>query len=272
MDEHEPPRERVPILHLAEDRLRAEDDEEERPQAQQARVARSESPQEPADEKHADPEDRGDADVHVDRVRDLEAESLDLLAGPGMRARGGRDSAGDDERGADGEAEPRHDPPEPARAGGRGEPGDEAPGLDDDDRREPENGQPEQEVRHHRQRVQVDRDRDAAHRDLGDGDEERAQRSPAADPREPGDLARGQPRREREQDPDEGDHAIAELDKRVVPLLGVRPIAAAGPVLAPEPRPRQSDERARGHHEEDGDARRRREPEEARRVELSGRG
>ena len=71
---------------------------------------------------------------------------------------------------------------------------------------------------------------------------------------------------EREDDPHQGDHPVAELDEGVVALLRVRPVAAPRPVLAPEPGAREPHEGARGDDEEEGDTRRGGEPEEPRSV------
>ena len=72
----------------------------------------------------------------------------------------------------------------------------------------------------------------------------------------PLDPARRQPRGERENDPDERDHSIAELDECVEALLRIGLVAAARPVLAPESRAREAHEGARRDDEEQRDARR----------------
>ena len=88
-------------------------------------------------------------------------------------------------------------------------------------------------------------------------------------PREAARPARRQPGGEREDDPDERDHAVAELDECVEALLRVGPVAAARPVLAAETRARQADERARRDDQEQRDARRERDPEERPRRDRS---
>ena len=77
MDEDEAPRQRVPVLHLADDRLGDEHDEKPAPEPNEARVRVADPPQEPADDEHADAEGRRDTDVHVDGVDDPDAEALD---------------------------------------------------------------------------------------------------------------------------------------------------------------------------------------------------
>ena len=77
-----------------------------------------------------------------------------------------------------------------------------------------------------------------------------------------GSFLEREPGREREEDADEGDHPVPELDEGVVPLLRVRLVPAARPVLAAEPGAGQPHERAGGHDEEERAARRRGEPEE----------
>ena len=138
-----------------------------------------------------------------------------------------------------------------------------APRLDRDDDGERDDDEREQEVRHHRERVQVEDHGQAAERDLRDGAEKRAERRASNPARQAVDAARGEPGHERGQDPDERDDAVAELDHRVEVLRRERRIAAARPVVAAEPRPRQADERARGDDEPERRDRADRDPEEA---------
>ncbi len=145
----------------------------------------------------------------------------------------------------------------------------QSPGLQHDDDGQREGGEPEEEVRHHRQWVQVERDRDPAHRDLSDRDEERAERRPTRVAREPFDPPGAEPGRQREHDPDQRNHAVAELDERVEALLGIRLRAAARPVLAAEPRPGEAHEGAGRDDEEERDARCERETHERPRRERS---
>ena len=49
---------------------------------------------------------------------------------------------------------------------------------------ETEGREPEEKVRHHRERMEVERDRDPAHRDLRDRDEKRPERRPASPARQ----------------------------------------------------------------------------------------
>jgi len=85
VNEHEAPRQPVSVLNLAEDRLGDEHGEQETPEAHYARVAHAQLPDEPTDHQNSDPECGGDAHVDVDRLRDRDAEALDLVARPGMR-------------------------------------------------------------------------------------------------------------------------------------------------------------------------------------------
>ena len=262
MHEHEAPWQRRSVLDLADDRLCDENGEQRPPQRQELRVAVAQPPQEPADEEDAEPERGGDADVDVDGVGDLEAEALHVLVRARMRPGRRRDRPGHDERRAGGDSGPGDELPEPARPGRRCAADDEPPRLDRDDDREREHDHREQEVRHHRERVEVDRDRDRAHRDLGDGDEERAERGEPSTARQPRHARGAEPGEEREREPDERDDPVAELDERVEALLRVGLVAAARPVLAPEPGSGQPHERARGDDEEERHARRERELEE----------
>ena len=74
--------------------------------------------------------------------------------------------------------------------------------------------------------------------------------------------ARRQPGRQREHDPDEGDHAVTELDECVEALLRIRLGTAARPVLASEARAGQADERTRRDHDEEHETRCESDPEE----------
>ena len=83
--------------------------------------------------------------------------------------------------------------PEPARV---------PPRLERDDHGEGDHDEREQEVRHHRERVEVEDHREAAQRDLGDGAEEGRERHPAHPPRQPVDAPGREPRHERGEDPE----------------------------------------------------------------------
>ena len=107
-----------------------------------------------------------------------------------------------------------------------------APGFHRHDDGESDDHEREQEVGHDRKGMKVEDDRHAAEGDLREPAQERAERCGACVPRQTGRLPRGQPRHEREEDADRGDDAVAELDERVEPLLGIRRVAAARPVLA----------------------------------------
>ena len=93
-------------------------------------------------------------------------------------------------------------------------------------------------MRHDRERVQVDGDRDRAHRHLRRGEQERrerrephAARQPCDEDATPSHVARTR------QQPAACDDAVPELHPRVEPLLRVQRVAAARPVLAAEARP-----------------------------------
>jgi hypothetical protein len=73
--EHEPPRKRVSVLHLADDHLRGEHAEQERAEPEDAWCLAPRADQLPADEEEPDAECRGRPDVDVHRVPDLEPES-----------------------------------------------------------------------------------------------------------------------------------------------------------------------------------------------------
>ena len=226
-------------------------------------------PQEPPDDEHAETEGRCNAHVHVDGVDDPEPEPLHVGARPGMGTRGGRHGTRDDEGRAERQTCPGDELAKPTLADGWRAARIEAPGLEHDDDRQRERRQPEEEVRHHRQRVQVERDRDPAHRDLRDRDEEGAERRPARIAREPFDAPGAEPGRQGEHDSDQRNHAVAELDERVESLLGIRLRAAARPVLAAEPRPGEAYEGAGRDDEEERDARCERETHERPRRERS---
>ena len=70
-----------------------------------------------------------------------------------MWTRRSRDGAGNDEGDTYRQTHPGHGRPQPARPCGRREPVPEAPCLEHRDEREAECGQPEEEVRHHGERV-----------------------------------------------------------------------------------------------------------------------
>ena len=118
---------------------------------------------------------------------------------------------------------------------GRREPVAQAPGFERGYQSQPERREPEQEVGHDRERVQVERDRDAAHRNLRDRDEKRTESGPATPVRELRDAPRSEPGEECEDDADERYEAIAELDECVKTLLRIWLVAATRPVLAAEP-------------------------------------
>ena len=86
-----------------------------------------------------------------------------------------------------------------------------------------------------------------------------------------GRLARGEPRREREEDADRGDDAVAELDERVEALLGIRSVAAARPVLAAETGAREPHERTRRDDDEHRPQGERGEPQAPRRHAVEPR-
>ena len=134
---------------------------------------------------------------------------------------------------------------EPAGRDRRPEPARVAPCLERDDDRERDDHEREQEVGHHRERMQVEDDRDAAERDLGDRPEEGRERGRLHPPGEPDDAPRREPGRERREDPDDSDDAVPELDHRVEVLRRERGRAAPRPVVAAEARAGEPDEGAR---------------------------
>ena len=102
MHEHEAPGQRVAVLHLADDRLRHERREQPAPDKEDARRLTARAREQEAQEQHADPEHGRHPHVPVDRLRDAETESLDVLVSPRMRPGRRRDGAGDDERRTEG--------------------------------------------------------------------------------------------------------------------------------------------------------------------------
>ena len=213
-------------------------------QPQDARRLAPDPDQLPADEEEADPEDRGRADVDVDGVADLDPEPVDCVVRARVRPGRRRDGAGDDHQRAADDADERHEP-QPARRHRRATTACVAPCLARDHDGERDDHEREQEVGHHRERMQVEDHREAAERDLGDRAEEGGERRPPHPPRQPVDPARREPRDERGQDPDDRDDAVPELDHRVEVLRGERRVAAPRPVVAAEARPGQAHERAR---------------------------
>lgn len=136
-----------------------------------------------------------------------------------------------------------------------------APRLERDDDRERHDDEREQEVRHHRERVEIEDHGQPAKRDLGNGASERAERGAPHPAVEVGDPARREPCDEGGENPAERDDAVSELDDRVEVLGGERRRAATRPVVAPEPGAGQADERARGDDEAERDHSGDREPQ-----------
>ena len=126
------------------------------------------------------------------------------------------------------------DLPEPRRSGCRGEPAIAAPALDRDDDGAGDDEEREEEVRHHGDGVQVEKDGDAPEGNLGNRAERGDEGNVTHPPRQPFDAPRGEPGDEREDDADEGDHPVAELDRRVPALLRIRLVATTRPVVAAE--------------------------------------
>ncbi len=140
-----------------------------------------------------------------------------------------------------------------------------APGLDHDDDGARHDEKREQEMRHHGDGVEVEQHGDPAERNLGDRAERREQRDDPHPPRQPVDAPCREPGDEREDDADEGHHAIAELDRGVTTRSGIGLVAAARPVVAAETRGRQAyDGTARDDHPE-------REKRDARELKESSR-
>ena len=237
MDQHEPPRQLVSILELADGHL----DEQ---QHEQHHRTRNEHPGtlaiagEPAEQdQEGDPERGRRADVDVDGVEQV-PEALDLGAVAGMRPGGGRQCPGDDEHTAcTGEHEPRELEPHRRRrldAAAR-----ISPGLDRDDHRAGEDDEREEEVCPDHQRVQVEPDRQEAERSLCDRAQEDQRCGPDDPAAEAGRLPDSDPRHEREHDRKEREDAVAELDRRVLADgREERTLLAAGPRLAGEARSR----------------------------------
>ena len=123
------------------------------------------------------------------------------------------------------------------------------PRLERDDDRAREDDEREQEVRHHEQRVQVEDHRDPAEGYLGDRAERRHERDGAHEGGQAADAAGREPGRDREHDADERDQAVAELDRRMPALLGVRPVAATRPVVAAEAGRGQADDGSARDHD-----------------------
>ena len=190
--------------------------------------------------------------------RDPEPEPLDVLVGARVRPGGRRDGARDDHHGAGDDADERD---ERSQRGATGAPRPRAaPRLERDDDRERDDDEREQEVRHHRERVELEDHGDPAERDLRDRAEERGQREAHAPS-----AAGRRTRRDASQVasdariPHERDDAVPELDERVEALRGERRVAAARPVVAAEARPGQPHEGAdvttSAEHDHDASAR-----------------
>ena len=126
--------------------------------------------------------------------------------------------------------------------------------------------QGEEEVRHHRDRMEIEQHRDATERDLGDRSERRDERDVAHPAGQAVHPPRREPRDQREDDADERHHAVAELDRGVATLLGERLVAAPRPVVAAETgRSQPHDGTARDDDPEREDGHRRELDEPARR-------
>ena len=151
-----------------------------------------------------------------------------------VRPRRRCDRAGHDEHGARGDSD-RRNRPQPRRPRRWGEPPAATPSLEGDDDRAREHEQREEEVRHHRDRVEVEQHRDAAERNLRDRPERGGERDGAHPARQSVDPPGGKPHDHGEDDADERDETIAELDRRVPTLLRIGLVAAARPVVASEP-------------------------------------
>ena len=242
--EHEHPREGVPVLELADEHLQHEHRKQRRGKPQDAGGLAPDPDQLPADEQEADPVDRRRADVDVDGVADLDPEAVDRVVRARVRPGRRGDGAGDDHHRAPDDADERHQP-EPARRNGRATTARVPPRLPRDHHGERDDDEREQEVGHHRERVQVEDHGEAAERDLGDRAEEGGERRPPHPPRQPVDPAGGEPRDERGEDPHDRDDAVPELDHGVEVLRGERGVPAPRPVVAAEARSGQSHERAR---------------------------
>ena len=245
VDHDEPPRQGVAVLDLADGHLRSRRTPNSRaPAPRDPGQLAAEPPEEEPDDEEADPEDRGRAHVDVHGVGDAEPEAWDVLPAR-VRARGRRDRPGDDED----RAGARRRPPRPCAASA-GRPGGRARvewlhassatttapartmrasrkwditaiGLRPSSTVMPPSGicaiVPSAVAR---ARFRTQRGSPSTRR--------------AGEPDEP-------PSRS---DPDERDEAVAELDRRVAALLGIRLVAAARPVVAAEPERGQPNDRA----------------------------
>ena len=117
-----------------------------------------------------------------------------------------------------------------------------APGLDHDDDGARDDDDCEQKVGHHGNGVQLEQDGDPAERDLGDRAERCEQGENAHEAWQSVDAPRREPGDDREDDPDECDHAVPELDRGMPARLGVRLVPALRPVVTAEPGGGQADD------------------------------
>jgi hypothetical protein len=188
--------------------------------------------------------------VDVHGVHDRQSKPLDSFVSPRVWARGGGDGPGHDEHGARRYSREEDALSQPGRTHRVDTAVGKEPRFDGDDDRQSEGRQPEQEMRHDRERMEVDSNRDRPKRNLPDDDEERRECRSTTNRRQTLRSPSGEPGREGECEPYERNHPVAELDERVKALLGVRLVAATRPVLAAEPRAGEPDERTRRDHEE----------------------
>ena len=223
MDDDEPPGQGVAVLDLAHDHLRDEHAEQHGTGARRCPGSsrRSRQRKTPTTRKPIPKTAVARTCTYTVSVI-AEPEPPDVLPAR-MRPRRRRDRARDDEHRARGDARPRRRTRSQRGPAGWREPARVAPRLDATTTAPREDDEGEQEVRHHGDRVEVEQDRDAAERDLGDRPESasRARRcGPSAGARRP--AARRARSISVRSDPDERDEAVAELDRRVPALLGIR--------------------------------------------------